>query len=112
MSGVMLQTAWKENGIQKPFTHLCHSSKKGKKECALKEQKKQQLILFSFFFFSRFSLHLLPFFPLRYQEERTFCTPLFCHHSPWGGRSILWLCVAVRYLEMLGVLLSRKLFFI
>ena len=48
MNGIMLQSAWKDNGIQKPFTHLCHSPGKGKKECPLKEQQKQKVILFFF----------------------------------------------------------------
>ena len=77
MNGIMIQSAWKDNGIQKPFTHLCHSPEKGKKEWPLKEQQKQKVVLF---FPVRFSLYLLPFPPYA-TRKKEFCIPSFLHHS-------------------------------
>lgn len=81
MNGIMLQSGGKDNGIQKPFTHLCHSPEKGKKECPLEEQQKQKVILlFSF----KCSLYLLPF-PSYVTRKREFCIPSFLHHSEEDG---------------------------
>lgn len=80
--------------------------KREKKECPLKEQQKQKVVLF---FPIRFSLYLLPFPPYA-TRKKEFCIPSFLHHSLWGGRSISWLCDALRHSETLRCYLEWNCF--